>query len=74
MDELTGLQESVRKLALNRFRLLQPHLEQHRPLRPVAIEAGIPVATPNSAETSTPNNSESDNLGMAHAPCPFYLS
>jgi putative transposase len=45
MDELTGLPESVRKLALNRFRLLQPYLEQNRPLRPVAIEAGIPYRT-----------------------------
>jgi hypothetical protein len=33
MDELTGLPESVRKLALDRFHLLQPHLEQNRPLR-----------------------------------------
>ncbi len=40
MDELSGLPESVRKLALDRYRLLQPHLEQHQPLRPIAIEAG----------------------------------
>jgi putative transposase len=45
MDELSGLPESVRKLALDRFRLLQPHLEQNRPLRPIAIEAGIPYRT-----------------------------
>jgi hypothetical protein len=45
MDELSRLPESVRKLALDRFRLLQPHLEQNRPLRPVAIEAGIPYRT-----------------------------
>jgi len=45
MDKLAGLPESVRKLALDRFRLLQPHLEQNRPLRPVAINAGIPYRT-----------------------------
>ncbi len=45
MDELSGLPESVRKLALDRFRLLQPHLEQNQPLRPIAIEAGIPYRT-----------------------------
>jgi putative transposase len=45
MDELAGLPESVRKLALDRFRLLQPYLEQGRPLRLVAIEAGIPYRT-----------------------------
>lgn len=42
MHELSGLPESVRKLALDRFRLLQPHFEQNRPLRSVAYEAGIP--------------------------------
>jgi putative transposase len=45
MDELSGLPESVRKLALDRFYLLQPHLEQNRPLRPIATEAGIPYRT-----------------------------
>jgi putative transposase len=40
-----GLSEDSRKLALDRFRLLQPHLEQNRPLRPVAVEAGIPFRT-----------------------------
>ena len=45
MDELAGLSEDARKLALIRFRLLQPHLEQHRPLRPVAVEAGIAFRT-----------------------------
>jgi putative transposase len=45
MHELSGLPESVRKLALERFRLLQPHFEQNRPLRAVAYEAGIPYRT-----------------------------
>ncbi|MGA2262051.1 MAG: Mu transposase C-terminal domain-containing protein [Acidobacteriota bacterium] len=35
----------LRKLALDRFRLLQSHLEQGRPLRSVAAEAGIPFRT-----------------------------
>jgi hypothetical protein len=34
MDELAGLSEDDRKLALDRFRLLQPHLEQNRSLNP----------------------------------------
>ena len=45
MDELAGLPEALRKLALDRFRFLQPHLEQSRPLRSVAGEAGIPYRT-----------------------------
>jgi putative transposase len=39
MDQLAGLTEEIRKLALDRFRLLQPHLEDDRPLRLVAAEA-----------------------------------
>lgn len=45
MDELAGLSEEARELALARFRLLQPHLEQHRPLHTVAGEAGIAFRT-----------------------------
>ena len=45
MDELADLPESVRGLALHRFRLLQPYLEQNRPLRQVAIGAGISYRT-----------------------------
>jgi putative transposase len=45
MDELAGLPESVRRLALDRFRLLRPHLEENRPLRQVAIDGGIPYRT-----------------------------
>jgi hypothetical protein len=41
MEELSRLPGSLRKLALDRFRLLQPHLEEGRPLRPLAIKAGI---------------------------------
>ena len=45
MDQLAGLSEEVRKLALDRFRLLQPHLEDDRPLKLVAAKAGIPFRT-----------------------------
>jgi len=45
MDELAGLPEDVRKLALDRFRLLQLHLEQKQSLQAVAQAAGIPYRT-----------------------------
>jgi putative transposase len=45
VDELGGLPELLRALALDRFRLLQPHFEQNRSLRSVAYEAGIPYRT-----------------------------
>jgi putative transposase len=45
MDHLGGLTEEARKLALERFRLLQPHLEDHRPLNAVAAAAGISFRT-----------------------------
>src|SRR6266478_516451 len=45
MDQLAGLTEEARKLALERFRLLQPHLEDDRPLKAVAAAAGIPFRT-----------------------------
>jgi putative transposase len=45
MDELAGLADDARTLALDRFRLLQPHLESNRPLKAVAAAAGIPFRT-----------------------------
>ena len=45
MDQLAGLPEEARKLALGRFRQIQPHLEENRPLQSVAREAGIPYRT-----------------------------
>ncbi|SPE43295.1 transposase (fragment) [Candidatus Sulfopaludibacter sp. SbA3] len=45
MDELAGLPEEARKLALDRFRLLRPHVEQNQPLRTVALAAGVPYRT-----------------------------
>src|SRR5579859_5996481 len=38
------------------------------PISPFAFGPAAWLHTPNSAETSTPNNSESDRLGP---PCPF---
>lgn len=45
MDDLAGLAEEARKLAMERFRLLRPHLEQNEPLTSVAKAAGIPYRT-----------------------------
>src|ERR1035438_332462 len=45
MGELAGLSKEARRLAMERFRLLQPHLEQNEPLRSVAKAAGIPYRT-----------------------------
>ena len=35
----------MRKLALDRFRLIQPHLEQNQSLQSVADAAGVPYRT-----------------------------
>ena len=45
MDQLAGFTEEGRKLALDRFRLLQPHLEDKQSLKAVASTAGIPFRT-----------------------------
>jgi putative transposase len=45
MDELAGLPEEARRLAMERFRLLQPHLERNEPLTSVVRAAGIPYRT-----------------------------
>lgn len=42
---LAGLTEEARRLALERFHLLRPHLEEDRPLRGVAAAAGVPFRT-----------------------------
>jgi len=44
-DELAPLSEEARKLALDRFRILKPHLEHSQSLRSVAPAAGIPYRT-----------------------------
>ena len=45
MDLLAGLTEQARKLALDRFRLIQPHLEQDQSLQSAADAAGVPYRT-----------------------------
>jgi putative transposase len=45
MSELISLAESNRKIALERFRILQPHLQQGRALISVAKEAGVAYST-----------------------------
>jgi putative transposase len=45
MIALASLSESARKIALDRFRLLQPHLEAKRLLKAVARDAGIGYRT-----------------------------
>ena len=45
MDQLATLSEDARQLALGRFRMLQPHLENGVSLRLVAKDAGIPFRT-----------------------------
>jgi len=43
MEELAELSADARKVALDRFRLLRPHLEESRSLQSVALAAGLPV-------------------------------
>ena len=45
MQELLALSDEDRQTAMERFRLLQPHLEQNRSLRLVAAEAGLAFRT-----------------------------
>jgi len=45
MRELTSLTESDRKIALDRCRILQPHLQDGRALSVVAREAGVAYST-----------------------------
>ena len=52
MDELARLSEDARRLAMERFRLLQPHLELNEPLTLVARAAGIPYRTAHRLVTA----------------------
>jgi putative transposase len=45
MDELAGLTEEARKRAMERYRLLQPHLEHNEALITVAKAASLPYRT-----------------------------
>lgn len=45
MQELSGVPETARELAMSRFRLIQAHLEQNRPLQLVAADGKLPFRT-----------------------------
>jgi hypothetical protein len=45
MSQVASLSESARTIALERFRILQPHIEHERFLTQVARDAGIPYRT-----------------------------
>ena len=45
MQELSGVSEVARELAMSRFRLIQPHLEKNRPLQLVAADGKLPFRT-----------------------------
>lgn len=45
VTELTGLSEEARTLALDRFRLLRPYLEEGSPLGLIAAAAGVSLQT-----------------------------
>jgi putative transposase len=45
MQELSGVSEAARELAMSRFRLIQPHLEKNRPLQLVAADGKVPFRT-----------------------------
>src|ERR1019366_9671510 len=45
MQELSGVSEAARDLAMSRFRLIQPYLEQKRSLQLVAADAKLSFRT-----------------------------
>src|ERR1700716_4323043 len=45
MQELSGVSETARELAMSRFRLIQPHLGKNRPLQLVAADGKLPFRT-----------------------------
>jgi hypothetical protein len=52
MNALASLSESARKIALDRFRLLQPHLEERRLLKAVARGAALDTALSSARSNS----------------------
>ena len=75
MDELAGLPESVRKLALDRFRLLQPHLEEDRSLRLVATRQEYRIVRPTVGDAIQAFRSgcagAKETGGQRRTPCRF---
>jgi hypothetical protein len=60
MDQLAGFTEEARKLALDRFRLIQPHLEQNLSLR-ISAPASL-----RAARNSSCDRNRSDFYGTLH--------
>ncbi len=58
MRELKSLAESERKIALDRYRILRPHLEDGKALSAVALEAGVVYSTGEQREKTMPQISE----------------
>jgi hypothetical protein len=48
MYQLASLPEDNRKVALDRFRVIQPHLEENQSLHAVGRAAGIPSLAASS--------------------------
>jgi putative transposase len=62
MNALASLSESARKIALDRFRLLQPHLEEQRLLKAVARDAGIGYRTAQRRMTNVGCHSKASGI------------
>ena len=53
MQELSGVSEANRELAMSRFRLIQPHLQEGRSLKLVATDANLSSVPPRDGLAST---------------------
>ena len=67
MDELASLQESARQIALERFRIIQPYLEQDKSLNVIAgkQESRIAQSSGFVGAPGPPRVSEADALQTA---------
>ena len=67
MDELTSFQESARQIALERFRIIQPYLEQDKSLNVIAgkQESRIAQSSGFVGAPGPPRVSEADALQTA---------
>jgi hypothetical protein len=63
MRELASLAESDRKIGLDRYRHLQPHLEDGKTLSVVASEAGVAYSTAPRELTPSPRFARMTNKG-----------
>jgi hypothetical protein len=65
-DELAGLSEEARRLALDRFRILQPHLEQSQSLQSVALTELCQELKREDVDTTYPISGH-DDAGTSEA-------